>query len=237
MNFVVKVDKITTKKTIMCYRFSTQFTAKQLEEYYSAFEIENEYHLLDELNGFDHPKTAIITNEAPSEIVSGVWGLLPVWAKSDFYKKANTLNAQIEGIKTKVSYKDSVNNRCLIPAHLFYEWQWQDAKGKEKKKFEISMRSHEIFSLAGIYSIWTHAKTGNQYKTYSIITTAANELMSEIHNTKKRMPVCLNRKMDQEWLNGRVLEDFAYPNYDPNLVAHEIGGGVADILFPEKNTD
>lgn len=71
----------------MCYKFFTQFTAKQLEEYYSAFEIENEYHLRDELNGYNYLKTAIITNKVPGEIVSGVWGLLPVWAKSDFYKK------------------------------------------------------------------------------------------------------------------------------------------------------
>lgn len=26
---------------------------------------------------------------------------------------------------------------------------------------------------------------GNQYKTYSIVTTEANELMAKIHNTKK----------------------------------------------------
>lgn len=36
------------------------------------------------------------------------------------------------------------------------------------------------------------------------------------------MPVCLNRKMDQEWLDVRALDDFAYPNYDPDLVANEI---------------
>lgn len=192
---------------------------------------------MDELNGFDHPKTALITNESPGEIVSGVWGLLPVWAKSDFYKKANTRNAQIESLETKVSYKNSINNRCLIPAHLFYEWQWQDAKGKEKKKFEIALRNHEIFSLAGIYSIWTHARTGNRYKNYSIITTAANKLMSEIHNIKKRMPVCLDRKMDREWLGGRSLEEFAYPNYDPYLIACETGSDAADLFYPSKNSD
>lgn len=228
---------MTIKKKIMCYRFSTQFTAKQLEEYYTAFEIENEYYLIDELNGFDHPRTAIITDEAQDEIVMGVWGLLPVWAKSDFYKKANTLNAQIESLDTKVSYKNSINNRCIIPAHLFYEWQWQDEKGKQKKKFEIALRDHEIFSLAGIYSIWTHAKTGNQYKTYSIITTAANELMSQIHNTKKRMPVCLNRKMDKEWLDGTSMEHFAYPKYDPDLIVRETGEDIADLFYPSKNTD
>ncbi len=41
--------------------------------------------------------------------------------------------------------------------------------------------------------------------TCSIITTAANELMSEIHNTKKRMPVILNPEAEKAWLGGGEL--------------------------------
>lgn len=221
----------------MCYRFSTQFTAKQLEEYYTAYEIENEYYLLPELNGFDHPKTAIILDDAPTEIVTGIWGLLPSWAKSDFYKKTNTLNAQIETIDSKVSYKSYEENRCLIPAHMFYEWQWLDTKGKDKKKFQVGLKDHDVWSFAGIYSIWTHAKTGNQYRTYSIVTTVANELMSKIHNTKKRMPVCLNRDSGKDWLEGRERMDFSFPNYDPDLVAAETSPGIVDMFAPAKNSD
>lgn len=221
----------------MCYRFSTQFTAKQLEEYYTAYELENEYHLIDELNGFNYPETALILDKAPTEIVVGKWGLFPSWAKPDFQKKANTLNAKIETAENLASYKSSVNNRCLIPAHSFFEWQWQDSKGKEKKKFEIGMKGHDIFSLAGIYNLWTNSETGKSYRTYTILTTEANELMSEIHNNKKRMPVCLNRDMDKDWLEGRKLQDFAYPNYNPNLVAEEIGGGIVDLFSPAKNSD
>jgi putative SOS response-associated peptidase YedK len=36
-----------------------------------------------------------------------------------------------------------------------------------------------------------------------MITTAANELMSEIHNTKKRMPLMLNQSYIQDWLNPK----------------------------------
>lgn len=221
----------------MCYRFSTQFTAKELEEYYNAFEIENEYHILNELNGFNYPETAIILDKSPTEIVVGKWGLFPSWAKEDFQKKANTLNAKIETAETLASYKNSVQNRCLIPAHEFYEWQWQDAKGKDKKKFSIGMKNHNIFSLAGIYNIWTNPESGKTYRTYSILTTEANELMSEIHNTKKRMPVCLDQRMDKGWLEGRDLQDFSYPNYNPNLVAEESGSGIVDLFSPSKNSD
>jgi putative SOS response-associated peptidase YedK len=221
----------------MCYRFSTKFTAEELEQYYTAFELENEYHLLDELNGFNYPETAIIMDSAPTEIVVGKWGLFPSWAKPDFQKKANTLNAKIETAETLASYKNSVNKRCLIPAHEFYEWQWQDSKGKSKKKFAIGMNDHNIFSLAGIYNLWTNPETGKTFRTYTILTTEANELMSEIHNTKKRMPVCLNRDMDKDWLEGRTLKDFSFPNYNPELVGVEEDGGIVDLFSPAKNSD
>ncbi|TXD80041.1 SOS response-associated peptidase [Algoriphagus ratkowskyi] len=42
-----------------------------------------------------------------------------------------------------------------------------------------------IFALAGIWEEWTDKETGEIKKTYSIITTEANSLMSQIHNTKK----------------------------------------------------
>lgn len=221
----------------MCYRFATQFTARQLEEYYNAYELEHEYHLLDELNGFNYPETAIIMDKAPTEIVVGKWGLFPSWAKPDFQKKANTLNAKIETAETLASYKNSVSNRCIIPVQHFFEWQWQDSKGKVKKKFSIGLQDHEIFSLAGIYNLWTNPETNKSYRTYSILTTQANHLMSEIHNTKKRMPVCLNRTMDIDWLEGRPLQEFAFPNYDPQLVAEDRDKGIADLFFPSVNSD
>ncbi|WP_332032777.1 SOS response-associated peptidase [Kaistella sp.] len=220
----------------MCYRFNTNFTIKQAEEYYSAHELEHEFHLLDELNGFNYPETAVILDTAPTEIVVGKWGLIPSWGKPDFLKKANTLNAKIETIEQLASYKNSAKNRCLIPAHSFYEWQWLDPKGKEKKKFEIGIKDHQIFSLAGIYSLWTNPETGKQLRTYSIVTTDANELMSVIHNNKKRMPVCLHKDVHERWLEGRPFSEFAFPNYEAELVASEVGGGIADLLFPEVNS-
>jgi putative SOS response-associated peptidase YedK len=51
--------------------------------------------------------------------------------------------------------------------------------------------SVEPFAFAGIYSHWKDADTDEEIKTYSILTTAANKLMSKIHNTKMRMPVIL----------------------------------------------
>lgn len=60
--------------------------------------------------------------------------------------------------------------------------------------------------------------------------------MSEIHNTKKRMPICLNKDLHERWLNQKPLEMFSYPNLDPNLVAIEAEESFADVLFPEVNS-
>jgi putative SOS response-associated peptidase YedK len=37
--------------------------------------------------------------------------------------------------------------------------------------------------------------------TFAIVTTEANKVMEMIHNTKKRMPVILNREDEFKWLN------------------------------------
>lgn len=51
------------------------------------------------------------------------------------------------------------------------------------------------------------------------LTTQANELMAQIHNTKHRMPVILPGKMQQEWLGERDIQDFAFPNHEAELIA------------------
>ena len=62
----------------------------------------------------------------------------------------------------------------------FYEWKWLDEKGKHKQKYLITLPTHEAFACAGLYSHWTNKNTGETIKTYTILTTEANELMSEI---------------------------------------------------------
>jgi len=56
-------------------------------------------------------------------------------------------------------------------------------------------------SLAGIYDNWVETDTGEEFSTFSIITTDANDLMAEIHNSKLRMPVILDRKDEGRWIS------------------------------------
>lgn len=188
----------------MCFHSKQSKSAQELKQRFKAnFKDE---HLFQPAvyNGFQHPKTPIITNKQPSEIQLFNWGLITFWAKDDSMKK-NTLNARIETINEKPSFRSSVTNRCLVLADGFYEWQWLDEKGKQKQKYELALPDNTPFAFAGLYSEWVDKSTGEIINTYTILTTEANELMSKIHNTKKRMPVILSADNELNWLNGHDL--------------------------------
>jgi putative SOS response-associated peptidase YedK len=170
-------------------------------------------------NGFTFPHTPVITNKESDLIQEFYWGLIPSWAKEESIR-AYTLNARIETIKEKPSFKGSVNNRCLIIADGFYEWQWLDKKGTKKQKYQLTIPNDEVFAFAGLYSNWVDKSTGEIRNTYTIVTTEANALMSEIHNNKKRMPIILSPEREQIWLSGEEIENFKHD--EVNLLATAI---------------
>lgn len=186
----------------MCFHSKQSKSAQELKNRFKAT-FENEALFQPAIyNGFQFPQTPVITNKQPNTIQLFNWGLIPFWAKDDSIKK-NTLNARIETIHEKPSFRNAVNNRCLILADGFYEWQWIDDKGKQKQKYLITLSNDELFAFAGLWSEWTDKQTGEILNTYTILTTDANHLMAEIHNTKKRMPVIVANEND--WLNGQQL--------------------------------
>lgn len=192
----------------MCFYTQQTKTAIQVENRFNAtIQDKAAFESQQRINGFTFPKTPVITNKKPTIIQHFNWGLIPFWAQDDSIKKY-TLNAKIETLHQKPSFKNIYNNRCLIPADGFFEWQWLDIKGKKKQAFLITLPNYELFSFAGIWSEWLDKNTGELINTYSIITTEANEFMAEIHNSKKRMPVILNEKNELNWLHADPIENF-----------------------------
>ena len=169
----------------------------------ATFPKANEYRG-GQYNGFSHPLNAVITNEQVDEIDLLQWGLIPHWAKDRSFQK-NTLNARMETIHEKPSFRDCVNKRCVIPADGFFEWKWLDEKGKQKEKYFIHLPWEELFGLAGLWSSWVDKSTGELIKSFSILTTEANDLMAEIHNIKKRMPVIILPENKKDWLESANL--------------------------------
>lgn len=205
----------------MCFHIIQSKLSKQIERRFKAkIRQKKLFQPTSHLNGFDFPKTLIITNENPEIIEHYNWGLIPDWSKTEDIR-ALTLNAKVETIHEKPSFKNIVNQRCLVLANGFYEWQWRDLKGKNKVKYEIGIENDELFAFAGLYSHWKNNSTNETVNTFTILTTEANPLMSEIHNIKKRMPIILRPEDEINWFAKKNIEDFSYP-YEVNLVAKNL---------------
>jgi len=204
----------------MCYNTKLTKKVSEIESRFKAiFEDVDLYNEQQEINAFTHPKTPIITSLNQNNIHFYQWGLIPNWAKNDSIKK-QTLNARIETLNEKPSFRENVTNRCLILANGFYEWQWLDTNGNNKQKYEIGLENENLFAFAGLWSSWFDKTLNDTVHTYTIVTTKAQGIMKEIHNTKQRMPVILNSDNETEWLLNSSLDNFK--KVDVKLLAKKI---------------
>jgi len=189
------------------------------------------------ITAFDHLAHPIITNEnATAADCSYHWGLVPPdWNKPPEAIWNRTISAKLEYLDRRYSWKQVTQNRCLIPATAYFEYHWNDPKGKWKTRYIIRSNETPIFALAGLYSQWE--KEGKLLHTFAVCTTVGNDIMRFVHNKDAardyfRMPVMLNADDEREWLDARNHHlDFAYPNYRPNLFAQAETDGFQGILF------
>ena len=214
----------------MCFHFSNTAKAKELEEEYRA-KIDREFEERYHANGFTFPDMPVITNDEPDRIQFLKWGLIPFWAKDKKAAegiKSKTLNARSETLTEKPSFKTAIKKRrCLIPATGFFEWK--HVKGNKIPHF-IHLKDRKLFSFGGIWDTWTDKDTGETIKTFSIITTPANELMENIHNTKKRMPLILPKELEMDWLEKDIsMEPYPTENMDPYPISKLITDGYSNV--------
>ncbi len=120
----------------MCFYFKLSKTAIELQNRFNAKLESTDQYLPAAFNGFQFPKTPVILNSQPGIIQMLNWGLIPHWAKDNSIRK-NTLNGRIETVFEKPAFRNVVNNRCLVLVDGFYEWQWLDTKGKDKKSISF----------------------------------------------------------------------------------------------------
>jgi len=66
----------------------------------------------------------------------------------------------------------------------------------------FKLKSGEPFVFAGLWDSWKKPD-GQTLRSYAIVTTEPNELLSPVHN---RMPVMLNDRNALDWLNGDEIE-------------------------------
>ena len=135
-------------------------------------------------------------SEESREVALLRWGLVPFWAKDPSIGN-RMINARAETVAEKPSFRAAYRKRrCLILADGFYEWR-KEADGKTP--YFISLASGEPFAFAGLWEDWHAKDSDDSLQSTAIITTAANDFMSQLHH---RMPVVLQQDAADRWLAG-----------------------------------
>ncbi len=141
----------------------------------------------------------VVVRHSPNHLEWMRWGLVPFWAK-DPTIGSRMINARAETVAEKPAFRNAFRSRrCLVPASGFYEWK-REANGKTP--YYIHLPNAPLFAFAGLHETWRDAQ-GTAMQTYTIITTAANDLMAPLHD---RMPVILHEEDEDLWLDPDATE-------------------------------
>jgi putative SOS response-associated peptidase YedK len=153
-------------------------------------------------------QSLVITAEHPHVMQYMVFGLTPFWSQKRLYLfnartegKENSENApdwQGEpGIWRMPSFREAVaKRRCLVPVDYFLEGP---EKEKLSKPYLIERKDQEPFFLAGIWDEWHDPSTGQEVRTFSILTTPAAPLLQKVGH--HRSPLVLSWPQAALWLN------------------------------------
>ena len=182
----------------MCGRYSQTHSQKKLTE---RFQVKYMTGPIGPRYNIAPSQTApvIVSREGQAVLKEMRWGLIPPWAKDSSIGN-KIINARAETLSEKPSFRKLLTgHRCLIPADGFYEWARQDGT---KKPYRIRMKDLNLFAFAGLWNTWK-ALDGKLVESFTIITTAPNTLMEKIHH---RMPVILQKKDEETWLNADFSE-------------------------------
>ncbi len=199
----------------MCGRFTLKATQQNLTEAFAGVEIPAE--LSPRYNIAPSQPVAVIANNNPGKLDFFHWGLIPSWAK-DHKIGYKMINARSETLAEKPSFKAAYKRRrCLLPVDGFYEWQ-KHPDTKTKTPMYIHLTSGQPFAFAGLWESW-HSPDGDHVLSTTIITTAPNTFMADIHN---RMPVILDPADYAQWLDPaeqkpEALQGLLKP-YPPELM-------------------
>lgn len=143
-------------------------------------------------------ESLIITQQNPGGLMLSSFGMTPAWSKS----RLQLINSRAEGDKNpendptfrgskaiflKPAFKKPLfSQRCIVIADAFIEF----SSGILPKPYLIHLREHKHpIGLAGLYDIWNDPSTQALHHSFSIITVAANSLVSSLPASQP--PECL----------------------------------------------
>jgi putative SOS response-associated peptidase YedK len=139
----------------------------------------------------------IVQRGEKPEIIPMQWGLISTSSQARA-KGIRPINARAESLQEKPVFRSLLEKgRCLVPASGFFEWK---NEGRRKIPFYIHPRDRPVFAFAGLYNR-CEDDLGRVHLTYTIITTKASSSLVHVHD---RMPVILDSRTEEPWLNGET---------------------------------
>jgi putative SOS response-associated peptidase YedK len=162
----------------MCANYENTLSPRQLLELY-GLEAPPEYYESINLR----PDNAVLVL-APHGAAMRRWGLKASWDKTLI------INARSESLAEKPSFRPLLEQRCLIPATGWFEWQ-AIANAKRKRKHRLQPESQGSFCFAGL----------SDGERVVMLTRAPAPEIAHVHD---RMPAVLAREDERRWLDPSV---------------------------------
>lgn len=209
----------------MCSRYT--LTKKQ-QEILLAYQVKFAETFEPNFNIAPTQQGLVITADEPNLAQPMHFGLVPHWAESiklDF----STLNARSEEAASKKTYQPLLKHHktCLVLADGFYEW---DKKSGTALPHRFVLKDRELFAFAGLWSQWKDKYGTAVYRSFTIMTTAANETVGKVHSPKFRMPVILAKNEEKLWLSQEIstadLLSLCKPYPDENMDSYRVSTAV-----------
>ena len=149
------------------------------------------------------------------------WGLVPGDSRQGPSGKP-LINARAETITRVAAFRSAYHRRrCLVPADGFFEWTVTN-DGRQPHLFR--KQDQGAFCFAGLWESWQGPESGAPLLSFTILTTAASELVLPIHH---RMPVVLAPDEIARWLGeeeprDQELADMTLPGKDEDFVVYPV---------------
>ncbi len=126
---------------------------------------------------------ALVTHETSVSWQQMHWGM-------PLHNGPLVINARVETVSEKVTFKNILHQRALVPVNGFYEWQRRHG---ERNAWHFESADEPALALAAIWRL------SDEMPQLALLTTAADKCMESVHH---RMPIAVGSKQALGWLSG-----------------------------------
>jgi putative SOS response-associated peptidase YedK len=182
----------------VCGRFVQERSVTELAELFEAEPLAADPGPSYNLAPTDPAAVVVQRRDGPRAVTVFRWGLVPAWATS-VSVGARHINARAETLALSPVFRDALRRRrCIVPADAFFEWT---GAGRTREPHLIRRLDRRPLAFAGLWATWRGSGDGEPRRTFTIVTTRANEAIAPLHD---RMPVVLRPGDWATWLDPAV---------------------------------